>query len=175
MQSQTALERQFETSSNRSFFVEAKKLLDRMQELSQSIGQRAYEFFEARGGEIGHALEDWLQAESELLLPVSVDVNATEKQFCARVEVPGFKADEIKVSVEPNRLIISGEATNKAEQKAEQAVNEERRSRQFCRAIELPFEVDPGRSTATLKDGVLELTLDKALSEPAVNVEVKTK
>jgi HSP20 family molecular chaperone IbpA len=175
MQSQTALERQSETSSNRPFFVEAEKMLDRLQELSQSIGRRAYEFFEARGGEIGYALEDWLQAESELLLPVPVEVNATDKQFCVRVEVPGFKADEIKVSVEPNRLIISGEAASKTEQKTEQAVNKERRSRQFCRAIELPFEVDPRRSTATLKDGVLELTLDKAHSEPAVIVEVKTK
>ena len=175
MQSQTALERQSEASSNRPFFVEAERLLDRMQELSQSIGQRAYEFFEARGGEPGHALEDWLQAESELLLPVPVEVNATDKQFCARIEVPGFKADEIKVSVEPNRLIISGEAANKAEQKTEQAAHEERRSRQFCRAIELPIEVDPRRSSATLKDSVLELTVDKAASEPAVTVEVKTK
>jgi HSP20 family protein len=175
MQSQTALERQYETSSNRPFVVEADKLLDRMQELSQSIERRAYESFEARGGVIGHALEDWLQAESELLLPVSVDVNATDKQFCARVEVPGFKADEVKVSVEPHRLMISGESANKAEQKTEQAVYKERRSQQFCRAIELPFEVDPRRSTATLKDGVLELTVDKADSEPSVNIEVKTK
>ena len=175
MQSQTALERQSEASSNRPLFVEAEKLLDRMQELSQSIGRRAYEFFEARDGVIGHALEDWLQAESELLLPVPVEVNATDKQFCARVEMPGFKADEIKVSVEPNRLIISGEAANKAEQETEQAVYKNRRSRQFCRAIELPFEVDPRRSAATLKDGVLELTVDKAAGEAAVTVEVKAK
>jgi len=175
MQSQAALERQSETSSDGPFFVEAEKLLDRMQELSQSIGRRAYEFFEARGGEIGHSLEDWLQAESELLLPVSVEVNATDKQFCARVEVPGFKADEIKVSVEPNRLIISGEAASKAEQNTEQAVYKDQRSRQFCRAIELPVEVDPRRSTATLRDGVLELTVDKADKAPAVNIEVKTK
>ena len=122
MQSQTALERQSETSSNRPFFVEAKKLLDRMQELSESIGRRAYEFFEARGGEIGHALDDWLQAEAELLLPVSVEVNATDKQFFARIEAPGFKADEIKVSLEPNRPTISGESANKAKQKTEQVV-----------------------------------------------------
>jgi Protein of unknown function (DUF2934) len=31
------------------------------------IAQRAYEIFQSRGGEPGHDLDDWLQAESELL------------------------------------------------------------------------------------------------------------
>ena len=33
----------------------------------EEIAQRAYEIFLARGGEPGHDLNDWLQAESELL------------------------------------------------------------------------------------------------------------
>lgn len=31
------------------------------------IGERAYRIFEQRGGTPGHALEDWLQAERELM------------------------------------------------------------------------------------------------------------
>jgi hypothetical protein len=31
------------------------------------IAERAYQIFLARGGEPGHDLDDWLQAESELL------------------------------------------------------------------------------------------------------------
>jgi Protein of unknown function (DUF2934) len=34
---------------------------------AEEIAQRAYEIFVARGGEPGHELDDWLQAESELL------------------------------------------------------------------------------------------------------------
>jgi hypothetical protein len=34
-----------------------------------AIRQRAYELFERRGGEPGHELEDWLQAEHELREP----------------------------------------------------------------------------------------------------------
>ena len=34
--------------------------------LEQEIRQRAYELFEARGGEEGHELEDWLRAEEEI-------------------------------------------------------------------------------------------------------------
>ncbi len=32
----------------------------------EEIRQRAYELFEARGGEEGHELEDWLRAEEEI-------------------------------------------------------------------------------------------------------------
>ena len=34
---------------------------------TEEIAQRAYEIFLARGGEPGHDIDDWLQAESELL------------------------------------------------------------------------------------------------------------
>jgi DUF2934 family protein len=47
-----------------------KKKADRKPVLAptpEEIAQRAYEIFLARGGEPGHDLDDWLQAESELL------------------------------------------------------------------------------------------------------------
>ena len=36
-------------------------------ELQEQIRRRAYDIYEQRGREDGHDLEDWLQAESELL------------------------------------------------------------------------------------------------------------
>ena len=103
-----------------------------------------------------------------------VQISATEKQLTVRAELPGFKAYEIKVSVEPNRLIISGESQSEVEQQTEQTIYNERRSRQFFRAIAMPADVGPKSAAATLKDGVLEVTLDKVESVPAVKVEVKT-
>lgn len=35
--------------------------------LEQAIRQRAYELFVKRGGTPGHALDDWLEAEAELI------------------------------------------------------------------------------------------------------------
>ena len=35
-------------------------------DVEEEIRQRAYELFEARGGEEGRELEDWLQAEEEV-------------------------------------------------------------------------------------------------------------
>jgi hypothetical protein len=47
-----------------------KKQADRMPvsaPTAEEIAQRAYEIFVGRGGEPGHEIDDWLQAESELL------------------------------------------------------------------------------------------------------------
>lgn len=39
----------------------------RSEDLQEQVRRRAYELYELRGRENGHDLEDWLQAESELL------------------------------------------------------------------------------------------------------------
>jgi hypothetical protein len=33
---------------------------------AEQVRRRAYELYEARGGEDGHALDDWLRAEAEI-------------------------------------------------------------------------------------------------------------
>ncbi|HEX5084580.1 MAG TPA: Hsp20 family protein [Blastocatellia bacterium] len=154
--------------------VEAEKLFEQMKEFSQLVARRAYERFEARGREFGHDLEDWFRAESEVMRRVPVEIKEAENQITVRAEVPGFTADAIKVSVEPRRLVISGKPEKAAEEKKEQTLFSEIRSNQFCRELTLPAEVDPAKTTAVLKNGVLELAFTKAGESKAVAVEVKT-
>jgi len=154
-------------------FVEAEKLFEQMKEFSQSVARRAYEYFEARGREFGHDFEDWFRAESELMRRVPVEIKEADGQITVRAEVPGFAANEIKVSVEPQRLFISGKSEKTTEEKKEQTLLSEFRSNQFCRELRLPTEVDPSETTAVLKDGVLELVFAKAAGSKAVDVEVK--
>jgi HSP20 family molecular chaperone IbpA len=56
----------------------------------------------------GHDIDDWLCAESELLCPVLVEMEESEEQLTLRAQMPGFKAEEIEMSVEPHRVLISG-------------------------------------------------------------------
>ncbi|PYU88980.1 MAG: hypothetical protein DMG25_19385 [Acidobacteria bacterium] len=51
----------------------------RLQELHELIARRAYEIFESKGRAFGRDLESWLQAESELLHPVHVDLRNLTK------------------------------------------------------------------------------------------------
>lgn len=175
MASQRAIQPTPKQAPDRPVFVESEKLFEQMREFSHSIARRAYEFFEARGHQFGNDLDDWFRAESELMRRVSVEVKENRDQITARAEVPGFAANEIKVSVEPKFLIISGKSEMSTEEKKEQTVFSEIRSNQFYRELALPSEVDPAKASATLKDGILVLVLAKAATSEAFAVEVKTK
>jgi HSP20 family protein len=154
-------------------FVEAEKLFEQMKEFSQAVARRAYGYFEARGRKFGHDIEDWFRAESELMRRVPVEVKEADGKITVRAEVPGFAADEIKIGVEPKRLVISGKSEKTTEENKEQTLLSEFRSNQFCRELRLPAEVEPDKTTAVLKDGVLELVFAKAAESKPVAVEVK--
>jgi HSP20 family protein len=153
--------------------VETERLLNRIKEVSEAIAKRAYDFFEQRGREFGRDVDDWLHAELELLRPAPVEIIEGDSELKVRVEVPGFTAKDIQVSVDPQRVIISGKLEKTDEQKTERTVYTERRSNEILRTLELPAEVDPTKATATLKDGVLHLSLAKAVVSEPVKVEVK--
>ena len=173
MKSQQGIQTTKQQAPASPIFVEAEKLFEQMKEFSQSVARRAYGYFEARGREFGHDLEDWFRAESELKRRVPVEVKEADGQITVRAEIPGFASDEIKISVEPKRLVISGKSEKPTEEKKEQTLLSEFRSNQFCRELRLPAEVEPDKTTAVLKDGVLELVFAKAAETKPVAVEVK--
>jgi len=148
-------------------------LVDRIQELPNSIARRAFEIFEGRGRALGHDLEDWLRAESEFLHPVHLDIAESDDALTVRAEVPGFSAKELEVGVEPHRLTISGKRETSEERTSKKTIYTEQCLNQIFRAIDLPAEVDSKKVTATLKDGVLELWMPKAAKAQKVRVEEK--
>jgi HSP20 family protein len=173
MKPQQAIQTMKQQAPASPVFVEVEKLFEQVKEFSQTVARRAYEYFEARGREFGHDLEDWLRAESELMRRVPVEIKEADGQITLRAEVPGFTANEIKISVEPQRLVISGKSEKTAEVEKEQTLLSEFRSNQFCRELRLPAEVEPDKTMAGLKDGVLELSFVKAAGTKVVDVEVK--
>jgi len=156
-----------ETESRRFLAPESPTLNpgDAFFELSQEfrdlISRRAYELFELRGSVDGSDREDWLQAESEILLNVPVDVVETETGLTILASVPGFAEKELEVRVAPRSVCITGKREEVSEQSDEKGVYAERRSSQIFRTLELPSEIDPERVKATASDGVLEIQLLK--------------
>src|SRR5436309_2194207 len=143
--------------------VPAADLVKRLQELHESIARRAYESFESKGRTCGRDLEDWLQAESEFLHPVHVDVADSDDGLTIRAEVPAsFRAENLMVGVEARRLTIAGKREAEEERRNEKTIYRESCSDQILRVIDLPVDVVAGKATATLRDGVLELKMPKA-------------
>jgi HSP20 family protein len=152
--------------------VEAEKMFERLADITKETAHKAFEFFQRRGGELGHEIDDWFRAESEVLLPVTVEVTETDEQINIRAAVPGFKAEDIEVSVRDNILILSGETESRDKGEDENTVFSEWRSNKFCRQLRLTCEVDAEKVAANLKDGVLQLTLPKLPVREATQVPV---
>jgi HSP20 family protein len=141
--------------------VEPRALLERFNKLSDQISRRAYEIFEKRGKTFGRDLDDWFEAESEILPPLQLRIKETNDALAVEAETPEFSAKELEVSLEPWRLTISGKKEAKEEQKKGQTIYQEQRTDELLRVIDLPAEIDIAKVTATLKNGLLEINLPK--------------
>lgn len=156
-------------------FVEAEKMFEHFAEVTKETAKKAFEFFQRRGGEFGKELEDWFKAESEILRPVPVEITQTDGQIKVTAAVPGFKPEEIEVSIKDNTLIISGKTQSEEKKEDESTFYSEFRSNRFFRSFILPNEVDAEKAKANLKDGVLQLTLPKLPLRKATQVTVNVK
>lgn len=153
--------------------VSLHELFEHTQDVFHLIALRAFEIFESRGRAQGNDREDWFLAESELLKPVKFHLSESGEQLTARAEVPGFNREEIKVSLEPHRLSISGKAGPREDHQTEKHTHSLRHDQLMFRVIDLPCEVDLSRAKATFNDGTLEVVMPKAAPAKSLRVESK--
>ncbi len=97
-----------------------------------------------------------------------VDVKEDEKAFYVTADLPGLKKEDINISLEGNRLCISGERKVESETKGNNFHFIERGYGRFSRSFTIPSTVDPDGISASYKDGILSIELPK-------NEEVKPK
>jgi HSP20 family protein len=76
-------------------------------------------------------------------------------------EVPGVRAEDVKISLENNLLTIRGEKRQQAEEKTERVHRYERTYGGFERAFALPTTVDPEKIAANYANGILTVTIPK--------------
>src|SRR5260370_443171 len=171
----TAVQRAREPSTPAVAGVE--EISNRMSEALGAIARRAFEIFDSRGRTSGRDLDDWLQAESEVLHPVHLEVDETEGALTVRAEVPGFESNDVTINVEPRRLTISGKREREInkEQKKAKTIYREQCSDEILRSVELPAEVDASQTTATLKNGILELHMPRVSRGGPTRVQVKAR
>lgn len=153
-------------------------LLDRMRELHSMIARRAYEHYEQRGREHGRHLNDWLQAESELLYVCRHDLRESDLAVTVRADIPGsFTPEQLMVSVEPHRLMVSGERQLDILRGEGRKTRSEKGSQRIFRVHDLPAEVNPAKTTATLRGEVLEIIMPKvaAATKPKDKVKVASR
>jgi HSP20 family protein len=92
----------------------------------------------------------------------SVDISETKDEIVVRAEVPGMKKDDIKITLQDNVLMLTGERKQEKEEKETNYYRMERAYGSFVRSFNLPTVVQADKIKASYKDGILNIALPKA-------------
>ena len=113
--------------------------------------------------------------EGEGAISPAFDVSETQSDIIVKAELPGLRADDIRLSVENNVLTISGEKREDREEKQENYHVVERRFGSFYRSLMLPASVDPDKVDARFQDGVLTLRIPKTEQAKPRQIQIRTE
>ena len=93
-------------------------------------------------------------------LPLNVSTTADELKVEA--SLPGFRPEDVDVTVEGGTLTISGKSDDERKEEENGFLLREIRRGSFTRSVTLPEGLEPDKATATFDNGVLVLRIPKA-------------
>jgi len=133
--------------------VNGPELIPRVLEnVKQRIAERAYENFVGRGSVHGQELDDWLNAERELIIKPVPLVRAQGEDIFVEMLLPEIDLPNLTVHVAPSQLVISSDPD-------EDGV-------QLCQMIDLPYEISLDGVDAEQQHNTLHVTAAVAQPQP---------
>lgn len=103
----------------------------------------------------------------------AIDVAEEENAYVVSAELPEVKKEDAKVSMENGILTISGERRKEREEKKGVRYHRiERCYGSFLRSFTLPDDADPSKVTATMKDGILKVRIEKRPGTPSKAIPI---
>lgn len=90
-----------------------------------------------------------------------VNLSDTGNAFVLQADLPGVRDADLSLSLEQDVLTLAGQQRSDAPE-GYAVYRQERAPYRFSRSFALPAKVDPEKTSAVLKDGVLTVTLEKA-------------
>jgi HSP20 family protein len=106
---------------------------------------------------------------------VPMDVEETADAYRMHVQLPGWKPEDVNVTVQESTVTISGQQGQAPEQKDEQSRTwhvRERSFASFSRTFSFPMPINAERADATFENGELLLTLPKAESAKPRQIKI---
>jgi|SRR5579872_3839183 len=108
--------------------------------------------------------------------PLDVYESEDKLHYMIESSLPGFKPEEIQITVEGDTLLIHAQKKEE-ETKTEKGsyVRRERYEGEMNRSITLPTTIDPAKVEATYEHGLLKLTIPRAETVPARQIPIQVK
>jgi HSP20 family protein len=107
---------------------------------------------------VGRRQKRWVTSEA---WRPPVNVLETDESLVLELELPGLERDELHLEVEDGTLTIKGERKEEHGEDGGRWLRVERYHGAFERSFALPTTVDPEGIRASLRNGVLQVTLPK--------------
>jgi len=105
----------------------------------------------------------------------AVDIVERDADYVVKIEVPGVKKEDIKITVADDVLTIRGEKKQEKESKEKNYHRVERAYGSFQRSFTLPSFVQSDKIKASYDNGVLTIALPKVEEAKPKEIEVKVK
>jgi HSP20 family protein len=117
------------------------------------------------GSGVGRNLSELADLEGSIWSP---QVEALERngKFIVRADLPGLTKDDINVEITDDTIKIRGERRQEKEENEEGYYRSERSYGSFYRELPIPSGVNREETSATFRDGVLEITMPAPARQP---------
>lgn len=119
-----------------------------------SIQDRINKIFEE------NVYQDAPQNRGEFIPPV--DVFEKENEIVLLMDIPGVSEQDIDIQVSDSVLTIKGEKKAPFDREQDNCFRIERQFGKFSRSFTLPNNLDLGKIKASLKDGLLKISIPKS-------------
>ena len=128
---------------------------------------------------LGHKLRfqsdnDTSNVETSHWIP-AIDIKETPTKFSILADLPGIDKKDVTVSMENNVLIIKGERNEEIKEENEDYKRVERVRGTFYRRFALPDTADGQNIQASMKKGVLEITIPKQETQQSKIINIHSE
>jgi len=134
---------------------------------------KMFNSFENRFG-ISRSKEEDNEYENAVWMPLT-DIYENKENYTLKLDLPGIKKEDVKISFVDGKLSISGERTQEGEHKDSKCHRIERSFGRSYRSFNLPEHVQSEKINAEFKDGQLTISIPKAEEAKPKEIEIKVK
>jgi HSP20 family protein len=113
--------------------------------------------------------EKWPEPEGEL----AIDMYQTDEELVIQSPIAGIKSEDLNLYLEGDILFIEGERKKPTEEKGDYFLQECYWGK-FSRKIVLPVEINPEKISATFRDGILTIRIQKISKERRRKILIKS-
>jgi HSP20 family protein len=92
----------------------------------------------------------------------ALDITTTPDELLVKASLPGWRPEDVEITLTGSTLTISGEMREEARREDESWILNEIRRASFSRTLELPEGLIGDRASATYEHGILTLHIPKA-------------